>query len=286
MGNQPPRKGFCLRVTDVAPGSPAAAAELQPYTDLVVSVLGVPENFDLVSDFFRFATENEDKEIRLMVHCLLTGIQRIVILTPSSKWPNANSLTGARTRVEELAAVTKSTFRISGVRNHDLHDRISLNHDFFLGVKEFTFSDLEDLKNKLFGRKFCTLIVYSCETFETRFVSVSVTDGLGLEFSIGVLHNLTSVYQKCMLVKLNKEKLRERARELGIEDSENGEHVIVYKDGVQIDLESLLKNEQIATPSPPPQDSNRPPDAVQESANHSANVGTDPSAEKEQKFDA
>lgn len=235
MGNQP-HKHLALRVTGVKPESPAARAELAPYTDFVVGVMGVHSEFNLVTDFFRFLVDNEGKEVTLMVLSLLTGIQRIVALVPSRTWPNANGLTGLSTRAEDVRFASANTFRISGVKNEDLRDVIKLNTDFFLGVEEIIFRDLQELKERLAQLPKCHVVLFSMDTKQVRLVPANCHHGLGLEFYVGILHNFSSVYQKTVLVELQKTKIKEKYGEL----EDGGDEVVVYKDGQRVDVEQLM----------------------------------------------
>lgn len=238
MGNQP-HKLLARRVTTVAPNSPATDSELNSYTDFIIGVMGCPPEFNLATDFFRFLVDNEGKEVKLMVFSLLSGIQRIVILTPSRDWPDSDGVSGFKSRIENIRHAQTNTFRISGVKNEDLKDIIKLNSDFFLGIEEIIFKDLQDLKDKLAFMSKCHVIVYSVDTQQVQHLPVNCTNGLGLEFSTGMLHQLSSIYQKSVLVGLQKAKLKEAYGDL---DDAPQDEVVVFQDGQRVDVEQLMAN--------------------------------------------
>jgi hypothetical protein len=236
MGNQP-QKYLALRVTRVKNDSPAAQAELVPFTDFIVGVMGTHPEFNLTTDLFRFLADNEGKEVTLMVFSLLTGIQRIVALMPCRTWPNADGVSGFNSRVEDLRYAETNTFRITGVKNEDLRDIIKLNSDFFLGIEEIIFRDLQELKERLAQITKCHVVVFCMDSKEVKVIPVNCAHGLGLEFFTGMLHKLSSIYQKSVLLELQKSKLREKFGDI---DGEGQEEVIVYKDGQRVDVEQLM----------------------------------------------
>lgn len=64
------------------------------------------------SRFFEKICEFEDKPIELLVFNLLSWETRVVEVTPSLKWKQADGLLGLKLRLEALEDCTTSIFRI------------------------------------------------------------------------------------------------------------------------------------------------------------------------------
>ncbi|XP_030301751.1 Golgi reassembly-stacking protein 1 isoform X2 [Calypte anna] len=76
-------------VLDVEPGSPAALAGLQPYTDYVV---GSDQILQESEDFFSLVESHEGKPLKLMVYNTEADSIREVVVTPNGAWGGEGSL--------------------------------------------------------------------------------------------------------------------------------------------------------------------------------------------------
>lgn len=76
-------------VLDVEPSSPAALAELQPYSDFIVGADQVLQDSE---DFFSLIEAHEGKPLKLLVYNTQTDACREVVVTPNGAWGGEGSL--------------------------------------------------------------------------------------------------------------------------------------------------------------------------------------------------
>lgn len=212
MGNEPSMNQTGLRIIFIAASSPASQTDLQEYLDFIVEIMGTKKNFNLMTDFFKFVTENEENEIKLVIFNQLTKLKRIVLLKPSRNWTHADFFLGLKFRIENFATAQKNIYRISAVKNDSIQKQIEANSDFFLGIEQILFDDLNELRIKLGALKNCDIILFNMNTKTTRKIQVDCEKGLGLEFSVGYLHELSEIYQQSVFIqqtKLQKNKIEE-----------------------------------------------------------------------------
>ena len=229
MGNDPSSHKNCLRVITISPNSPASKTDLQPFTDFIVNIFNPPSDFNISTDFYKYVIQHENQEIKILVFNLLTGINRLVLITPSRIWPQADFLLGFQYRIENTETVQLKTFRISGVQNEVSRILFSLDSDFFIGIKELIFRDFNELKRKLAYRKTCNVVIYSLKSNSVREIEIVCTNGLGLEFSTGFMHDLIQLYRKNVLFE------NELQRKKYIQENGGGE------------LEKLVKVKKVET---------------------------------------
>jgi hypothetical protein len=73
------------------------------------------KDFDEATTFTKFfeqICECEEKEIELLVFNLLAWETKVIKVTPSLKWKNADGLLGLKLRLEALEDCTTSIFRV------------------------------------------------------------------------------------------------------------------------------------------------------------------------------
>lgn len=182
-----------LRVTRVSPHSPAAATDLQPYTDFVVGVKDAPDSFRLDADFYKHVIEREGSTAVFFVFNLLTGTRRAVELRLSRDWPGADFLLGFKVRHESVDAARANMYRVSAVHAEQLRDRLAPGSDFLIAVAEFVFADLADLRRKLALYRACELVVFNLREERVRRVPIQydAKRGIGFEVATGYLHDLS-----------------------------------------------------------------------------------------------
>jgi hypothetical protein len=210
MGNTNPNEVFGHRLTRITENSPASGAELEIYTDFIIDILEKPKQFNLETDFHKLIADFADRTIHFKIYSILTRETRTVPLVPTKDWPNADGLLGLKTRFESVTAAAENVYRITGVKNPDLFDRIKIQDEFFLAVTEFPFADLEDLKRQLILHTNIHLVLFSLQTHRVRIMSIDIgpSQGLGFEISTGVLHDLTFILknsQKSLDKEVGKE---------------------------------------------------------------------------------
>ena len=208
MGNTLSSDIFGLRVTRVIENSPASKLGLFPYFDYVVDILEKPQNFNLSTDFYKLAIENEEKPLNLVIYNQIRRVKRIVPFIPSRNWPNSDFLLGFKVRYENISKAEENLYRITALKNKKLEICIFPNQDFLVAIDEIIYDDLDDLKLKLASHKRCQVVIYNLDDGEMRKVEVECGDGAGLGFEIatGVLHDLGIILRK-KEAKLNKEKV-------------------------------------------------------------------------------
>ena len=234
-----------LRVTKVAPSSPASTAGLHEFTDLITGVLNVPAEFRLESDFYKLAIEKEGSEITLSVFNLLSGESRQVPLRLTRDWPGADFPLGFKGRFESFYWARNSACRVVSIRDEKLKSRILPGKDFLLGALQFSYNGLDELREKakteksfdlVFVRvagargweaeksgseqgdeaakeKFCDERLKGWEIHLEHFDYVP-SKGLGFEVATGVLHDLGRVFQAKEQAKREKELIQQKDVEL------------------------------------------------------------------------
>lgn len=207
MGNKnatEERKG--LRITKIAPDSPASVTDLHAYVDFIVNVHNADSSFKIETDFYKHIIDNESKTVVLVLYNILTKKHRYIELTPSRNWPNADFLTGFKLRYESINAAEQNMFRVSKVIEPSLAGEIQPLFDFFIAVAEFEYKNVEDLKQKLNLYQKCELVLYNLEDNEVRTVQVNYNrkKGLGFEITQGYLHDLCYLYGLRIIEQMKK----------------------------------------------------------------------------------
>ena len=196
MGNNPSNDLMGLRVTKIMEKSPAEETDLEPYVDFIVDVRERPAKFSLENDFYKLVIEHENKTLHFRVYNILTRSDREVAFKPRRDWEGADFLLGFKVRHESATKAQENIYRITGLKNPKLFDRIAVNSEFFLAFAEFVFADLDELREKLALFRKCEVALYSLESNSVRTLELDCGHGQGLGFEIasGYLHDLGLIY--------------------------------------------------------------------------------------------
>jgi hypothetical protein len=197
MGNTSNTEIYGLRVIKIFEESPAASIGLGIYTDFIIDVLEKPPNFNLENDFYKFIIDHENKQINFKIFNVLTREVRVVPFKPSRDWPNADFLLGFKVRYESASSASENIFRITGLKNRNLFDRIHIQDDFFIAIVEFIYKDLDELKTKLCLYPKVEIVVYNLVKARVRTIEFELEpdQGLGFEIASGYLHDLNYLIQ-------------------------------------------------------------------------------------------
>jgi len=195
MGNTNPNEVFGHRITKISENSPASGSEFEIYAEFIIDVLEKPSQFNLETDFAKVVADHQNRTIHFKVYNILTRETRTVSFVPTRDWPNSDSLLGMSTRYESVTDAAENVYRITGVKNPDLFDRIKIQDEFFLAIVEFPFKDLADLKRQLILHTHVHLAIFSLQTHRVRIMHIEIgsQQGLGFEISSGVLHDLSYI---------------------------------------------------------------------------------------------
>jgi hypothetical protein len=195
MGNNNVNERYGLRIIKILEHSPASTSNLQIYSDFIVDILEKSDNFVLERDFYKFIIDHENKTVNFKVFNILTKDTRVVAFMPSRDWPNADFLLGFKVRNESITAANENIYRISGIKNQILNDRIFVHDDFFIAMSDVIYKNLEELKEKLQFLRKAEVVVFNLHKIEVRVVEIDIVplQGLGFEISSGYLHDLSFI---------------------------------------------------------------------------------------------
>ena len=203
-----------LRITSVSPKSPEFALNIKPFFHFIVRVSPCKPNFNLERDFFQWLIENENKSVKIYLYHTLEKKLEIKEIIPNRNWPGADSLLGIKTRAESLSSAQSSVFRINGICRYDFKGVLVPREDFIIAAKDFAYTDISELKNKIerFGE--CQIMVYNLAKNILREETLNLQGGqLGLEVGRGLLNDLDynyGLFRKSQRTIPGKEKMEMR----------------------------------------------------------------------------
>ena len=206
MGNQQ-GEAFGYRVLKVAANSPAQRAGIVCFFDFLVGVKlqsgQVVEFNQEVDNFFTTITENEDKPLTFIVYNMFFKSTREILLTPTKKWPQSDSLLGIMIRKENYVDAGERVLRIMKVMGNSPAEAAGLlaEEDYLLGIINFAYKDLNDLCSFLDLLAECDIktlemCIYNRETQKIRYVFLLPNKDwggggyIGAEFGTGFLNRM------------------------------------------------------------------------------------------------
>lgn len=222
MGNEATKiSSYGYRVIKVAPDSPAQRAGLVEFLDFIVDISSPNDQTPFsgnYTDFFKIVQNSEDQPATMKVYNMLYRKTRVVSITPSKKWNDADSLLGALVRYEEYATAHERVLRIATVHANSPVAVAGLQPetDYILGTPQYLYTDLNELAKFIEMTqeketiKSLEIYIYSSQTNTVRSTLLIPNKNwggqgyLGCEFALGILNQLPHLEDNMMVSNLGE----------------------------------------------------------------------------------
>lgn len=222
MGNEATKvSSYGYRVIKVAPDSPAQRAGLVEFLDFIIDISSPNDQTPFsgnYTDFFKIVQNSEDQPATMKVYNMLYRKTRVVTITPSKKWTDADSLLGALVRYEEYATAHERVLRIAKVH---LNSPVAVaglqpDTDYILGTPQYLYTDLNELAKFIEMTqeketiKSLEIYIYSSQTNTVRSTLLIPNKNwggqgyLGCEFALGILNQLPHLEDNMMVSNLGE----------------------------------------------------------------------------------